>query len=87
MREDAGLGVAEVGECELEPVDDYEEQGPPEVGAAPEVDEAEEEEIVGYEMRSKVAGCGDGIDRVRGLEEGSEVRHLEEVEHDPVFLR
>lgn len=80
-----GLGVAEVGEGELEEVEDVEEEGPAEVAAAPEVDGAEGEQVVGDEVRGQVAGVLDvrlGLLRLRV--QRRQVRYLQRVQHDPV---
>jgi len=58
VRQARRLRVLEVGECQVEEIDDLEEQGPAEVGAAPEVDEAELEEVVVGEGCCEVRGCG-----------------------------
>ena len=73
--------VAEVGEGEVEEVDDDEQLGEPEVGADPEVDEAEEEEVGGDVVGSDVGGGGnvDGVARVEGVG----VDELEEHDENP----
>ena len=79
-----GGAVAEVGEGEVEEVDDDEQLGEPEVGAHPEVDEAEEEEVGGDVMGADVRGGGD-VDGVAGVE-GVGVDELEEEDEDPEFI-
>jgi hypothetical protein len=75
---------AEVAKCELNEVDNDEEEAFPEVGTAPYVNEAESEQVVGDEVWSEIAGMLDVFGRVVGGGiEGSEVRDLEGVEDDP----
>jgi len=38
--------VTEIGHCQLEEIDDDQQQSPPEIASAPEMNEAEEEEVV-----------------------------------------
>lgn len=51
-----GGAVAEVGEAEVEEVDDEQQLGEPEVRAHPEVDEAEEKQVRGDVVRADVGG-------------------------------
>ena len=51
--------MAEVGQREVEEIDDEQELGEPEVGADPEVDEAEEQEVVGNVVGADVPCSGD----------------------------
>lgn len=74
--------VAEVSEGKVEEVENLEEQGPAEVGAGPQMDEAELEQVVDREGCCEVEGRSEGF-RAVGLEEGGEVRDLGDVENDP----
>ena len=71
--------VLEVGEGEVEEVDDLQEEAPPEMRTDPEVDEAHLQQVVVGECRSEV-GADDGR---LGFEERGEVGDLEDVEDDP----
>jgi hypothetical protein len=84
VRQTRGLWVLEVRKGEIEEIDNLKEQGPAKVGAAPEVDEAELEEVVVGEGGGEVGGCGEGLGREVGLEEGGQVRDLEDIQDDPV---
>jgi len=78
-----GLGITEVRECQLEEVDDNEKQSPPEVGASPKVDEAKPEEVVEDEVGCQVQR-NSKVFRVGRLEDGCQIRDLDDEEHDPV---
>lgn len=77
-----GGGVAEVGKAKVEEVDDEQQLGEPKVAADPEVDEAEEEEVVCYKVRANVGSSID-VDGVGGVE-GPRVAELQDEEGDPV---
>jgi hypothetical protein len=74
-----GGAVAEVGEAEVEEVDDEQQLREPEVRAHPEVDEAEQQEIGGDVVGADVGGgeevglvCGPegvGVDELEGEED------------------
>jgi len=82
----AGSGaVAEVGRGQIEEVDDEQQQGQPEVRAYPEVDEAEEEEVVRDEVGTDMGGGGD-VNGVRGVEVVA-VADLEDEKDDPINAR
>jgi len=74
--------VSEIREGQVEEVDEKEELGEPEVVADPEVNEAEEEEVVGDVVRANVCG-GSDVDCVFGIE-GPGVDELEGKKDYPV---
>lgn len=77
-----GSRVAEVSSAQIEKVDHEQQLGNPEVAAHPEVHEAEEQQVVGDEVRANVGSSidVDGVGRVQGVG----VEQLQNVEHDPV---
>lgn len=80
-----GLGVPKVGESELQKVEDVEQEGPSKVAAAPEMDGAEGEQVVGDEVRGEVAGVLDVAGgQLRLRVERGQVGDLQRVQHDPV---
>jgi len=81
VHELGALGVTEVGEGQVEPVENDEQQGPPKVGAAPKVDEAESKQVIENECMGEL-GCRS--DELGGRVEVIEVGDLDNVEHDPV---
>lgn len=84
MRVSRLVREAEVGGGELQEVYGDEEEGFPEVGPAPDVDEAEDQQVVGDEVRGEVTGVLDVFGGVfgRGVE-GGEVGDLDGEEDDP----
>lgn len=80
------LWVLEVCKGEVEKVHDLEEQSPAEVRPAPQVDEAELQQVVVGEGRCEIGRCGQGFGREVGLEKRGEIWNLEDVEHDPEQL-
>lgn len=76
--------VAEVCHCQLDEVDDDQQQGPPEVRSAPEVNEAKKEEVVADKPWCQVQSCCQRYGSIVGLEEAGEVWDLEDVE-DAVY--
>lgn len=79
-----GGAVAEVGEAEIEEVDDEEEERQPVVRAHPQVDKAEEQQVGGDVVGADV-GCSDEVGLVGGPE-GVGVDKLEGEENDPEGL-
>jgi hypothetical protein len=76
--------VFEVREGQLEEIDNDQKQCPPEIASAPEVDEAEEQQVVGDEPWCQVQRrCQSGRGNI-GLEQTCKVWDLENVEDDPV---
>lgn len=55
-----GRAVAEVGEAQVEKVDDEQQLGEPEVATDPQVDEAEEQQVRGDVVGADV-GCGNEV--------------------------
>ena len=80
------LGKAKVGEGQLEEVDDIEQQSPAEVAAAPQVDGAEGQQVVGDKVRRDVARVLDVRRRhLRLRVQRCQVRDLQRVQHHPVY--
>lgn len=68
----------------MEEVYHNQQKRPPEVASAPEVDEAEDEEVVADEPWCQVQCCCQGGRSRVDLEETCQVRDLENIEDDPV---
>lgn len=77
-----GGAVAEVGEAQVEEVDDEQQLGDPKVAAHPEMDEAEEQEIGRDVVRADVGG-GDEVSLVRRPQRPG-IDELEGEDDDPV---
>lgn len=82
MDEAWGGAVAEIGEAQVEEIDDEEEFGQPVVVAYPQVNEAKEQKIICDEVAPDVGCCGD-VDGVGGIE-GIRVEELDDEEDNPV---
>ena len=86
MRKLRGSWVLEIREGEVKEVDDLEQESPAEVRAAPQVNEAELQEIVVREGGCEVGGRGQALGREVCLEERCQVWNLEDVKYDPAML-
>jgi len=75
------LWISEVGKGEIEPVNNGNEQSPPEVTTAPEMDIAKSQEVVEGEIGSK-DGCW--CDQSWWSVQVVQIRDLEDVENDPI---
>jgi len=82
MDEAGSLVVGEICSREIDEIDDEKELGQPVVGANPEVDEAEEEEVVGDEVGADIGGSSHvgGIVAV----EVPDVANLQDEEDEPI---
>lgn len=75
------LWVSEVGKGKIEPVNNGNEQSPPEVTTAPEMDIAKSQEVVEGEIGSQ-DGCW--CDQSWWSVQVVQIRDLEDVENDPI---